>query len=164
MTTFRSTTNFCVWLLSCCLIFTTTAFQGTYAGQISPSPALDSDHDGVSDAKDKCPNTHQVYKVDPNSRIAPLFEPEHLSKEPIAVKVNTDGCAIDSDKDGVADYQDYCPDDPPFAISAGVTNHGCAVQSDGDGTPDYRDKCPGTERGVPTDRFGCPKIIGQRKL
>ena len=123
---------------------------------------LDSDNDGVSDAQDKCPNTHQVYKVDPNSRIAPLFEPEHLTKNPVAVMVDNDGCAVDSDGDGVPDHKDYCPDDTPLAISAGVSKQGCPLQSDSDGTPDYRDKCPGTLRGISTDRFGCPKKTKMR--
>ena len=118
---------------------------------------VDTDNDGVTDAQDKCPNTSQVFKVDPGSRIAPLFEPEHLMEKPVAVKVDADGCAIDSDRDGVPDHQDYCPNDTPQAISAGVTQHGCPIQSDGDGTPDYRDKCPGTPGNIPTDRFGCPK-------
>ena len=131
--------------------------QSVYAGQLSGAAVLDTDHDGVIDAQDKCPNTPQIYKVDPNSRIAPLFEAEHLTKKQVAVMVDADGCAVDSDRDGVPDHQDYCPNDTLQAISAGITKQGCPLQSDGDGTPDYRDKCPGTLRGIPTDRFGCPK-------
>ena len=141
-----------------CFIFTTILLQSVHAGQSAGSAWLDTDHDGVPDAQDNCPNTLQVYKVDPDSRIAPLFESEHLIEETVAVTVDADGCAIDSDRDGVADHQDYCPNDTLLAISAGVTKHGCPIQSDGDGTPDYRDKCPGTLRGIPTDPFGCPKI------
>jgi len=118
---------------------------------------VDSDHDGVLDAQDKCPGSQQVYKVDPNSRIAPLFEPAHLIEEPTAVTVDAEGCAMDSDGDSVPDHRDYCPNDTLPAISAGVSKRGCPLQSDGDGTPDYRDKCPGTMQGIATDRFGCPK-------
>ena len=131
--------------------------QSAYAGNPAGSIVLDTDHDGVPDAQDNCPNTLQVYKVDPGSRIAPLFESEHFLEKTIAVAVGADGCAIDSDKDGVPDHRDYCPNDTLQAISKGVTKHGCPLQSDGDGTPDYRDKCPGTLRGIPTDHSGCPK-------
>lgn len=140
-----------------CFIFTTILPQSAQAGQPAESALLDTDHDGVPDAHDKCPNTPQVYKVDPTSRIAPFFEPEHLVEKMVVVTVGTEGCAIDSDTDGVPDHQDYCPNDTLPAISAGVTKRGCPLQSDGDGTPDYRDKCPGTLQGIPTDRFGCPK-------
>jgi len=141
-----------------CLIFTTILLlQSVYAEQPAGSAESDTDHDGVSDVQDKCPNTLQVYKVDPNSRIAPLFGPEHLMEQPVAVMVDIDGCAKDSDQDGVPDHQDYCPNDTLLAISSGITKHGCPLQSDGDGTPDYRDKCPGTLRGILTDRFGCPR-------
>ncbi len=49
---------------------------------------VDSDGDGVIDAKDKCPNT------------------------PRGVKVDMSGCPLDSDKDGVPDYKDKCPGTP----------------------------------------------------
>lgn len=139
-----------------CFLFTTILLQSVHAGK-TVEAALDTDRDGVTDAQDECPNTAQIFKVDPNSRIAPLFEPEHLMKKTIAVTVDVNGCAIDRDKDGIPDHQDYCPNDTLSAISAGITKRGCPLQSDGDGTPDYRDKCPGTLRGVSTDRFGCPK-------
>ena len=126
-----------------CFTLTTILPQNVYAERATGSALLDTDHDGVPDSQDKCPNTLQVYKVDPTSRIAPLFEPEHLVEKMVAVIVDTDGCAMDSDKDGVPDHQDYCPNDTLSAISAGVTKRGCPLQSDGDGTPDYRDKCPG---------------------
>ena len=48
----------------------------------------DTDHDGVSDKYDKCPDT------------------------PVGVKVDARGCPIDSDGDGVADYLDKCPNTP----------------------------------------------------
>ena len=48
----------------------------------------DSDGDGVTDDKDKCPGT------------------------PKGVAVDKNGCGIDSDGDGVADYEDACPGTP----------------------------------------------------
>lgn len=58
----------------------------------------DSDHDGVYDAMDKCPDT-----------------PENVS-------VDDKGCPFDSDKDGVPDYKDKCPDTPN---GAPVNFQGC---------------------------------------
>ncbi len=58
----------------------------------------DSDHDGVDDSMDKCPNTPENVSVDKN------------------------GCPFDSDKDGVFDYKDKCPDTP---IGAPVNSMGC---------------------------------------
>ena len=49
---------------------------------------LDSDGDGVANAKDKCPNT------------------------PLGVQVDTKGCPLDSDGDGVYDSADKCPGTP----------------------------------------------------
>jgi len=63
-------------------------------------PPVDSDHDGVIDTLDKCPNT------------------------PAGVKVDRDGCPIDSDKDGVPDYLDKCPDTP---AGVKVDGDGCPL-------------------------------------
>ena len=54
----------------------------------APKPA-DSDGDGVTDDKDRCPNTVKGAKVDAN------------------------GCELDGDKDGVVDRLDKCPTTPP---------------------------------------------------
>jgi OOP family OmpA-OmpF porin len=125
----------------------------------SAATPVDSDHDGIVDTVDRCPNTPQLKKVDPDSRIAALFEPEFLSDRPVSVPVDETGCARDSDGDQVADHLDFCPEDLPEEISAGVNRNGCPLQSDADGTPDYRDRCPGTPRGVRTDPYGCPRDI-----
>ncbi len=95
---------------------------------------FDSDGDGVSNDKDKCPDT------------------------PKGVKVDTNGCPLDSDKDGVADFQDKCPSNTPAEVAAGVDASGCPIDSDGDGVADYRDKCPGTPAGTAVDLDGCPPI------
>ena len=118
--------------------------------------AADADHDGVEDGVDKCPGTAQVRKVNPDFRYALTVSPERRSAEPRSVAVDAEGCALDTDGDGVADHQDFCPEDTAEMISKGVTTQGCPISSDGDGTPDYRDDCPGTPRGVPADRRGCP--------
>jgi OOP family OmpA-OmpF porin len=118
--------------------------------------AQDTDGDGVSDKKDKCPDT------------------------PAGVKVDVNGCPIDTDGDGVADYLDKCPDVKGLASLQGcpdtdndgvadnddrcpntpagvrVDASGCPLDSDGDKVPDHLDKCPNTPSGVQVDANGCP--------
>jgi outer membrane protein OmpA-like peptidoglycan-associated protein len=64
------------------------------------------------------------------------------------------GGSKDSDKDGVADGKDDCPNTP---IGAKVDKKGCPTDEDGDGVFDGLDKCPGTPIGVIVDDRGCPK-------
>jgi OOP family OmpA-OmpF porin len=61
-------------------------------------PVLDSDGDGVTDDKDRCPDT------------------------PKGVTVDAKGCPLDTDGDGVADYLDQCPNTPKGAT---VDARGC---------------------------------------
>jgi len=86
----------------------------------------DSDMDGVSDKKDKCPDT------------------------PTGVAVDANGCPIDTDGDGVADYIDDCP------TVVGLTSLKGCPDADGDGVADKNDKCPDTPKGVKVDASGCP--------
>ena len=86
----------------------------------------DSDMDGVSDKKDKCPNT------------------------PAGVAVDAKGCPVDSDGDGVPDYLDDCP------TVAGLKSLKGCPDSDGDGVADKDDKCPDTKKGWKVDASGCP--------
>jgi outer membrane protein OmpA-like peptidoglycan-associated protein len=58
----------------------------------------------------------------------------------------------DTDRDGVTDPRDACPDTPS---GASVDRRGCELDSDGDGVVDRLDRCPGTPRGVPVDSVGC---------
>jgi OmpA-OmpF porin, OOP family len=69
------------------------------------------------------------------------------------VKVDKDGCPLDSDKDGVYDYLDKCPGTP---AGVKVDKNGCPLDSDKDGVYDYLDKCPGTPAGVKVNQDGCP--------
>jgi outer membrane protein OmpA-like peptidoglycan-associated protein len=73
---------------------------------------------------------------------------------PLGCKVDATGCPIDSDKDGVCDGLDQCPDTP---VGATVDARGCPKDSDGDGVYDGIDQCPDTPKGVPVDARGCPK-------
>jgi OOP family OmpA-OmpF porin len=74
--------------------------------------------------------------------------------------LDANGCAMDSDGDGVVDGIDMCANTP-----AGVTvdDVGCPIDSDKDGVADYKDLCPNTPEGVIVDEDGCP-IAGQTIL
>ncbi|MGV8059262.1 MAG: outer membrane beta-barrel domain-containing protein [Smithellaceae bacterium] len=68
---------------------------------------------------------------------------------------------IDSDKDGVPDNLDQCPDTP---AGVAVDKDGCPFDSDKDGVPDYLDKCPNTPIGVTVDKDGCsPPVVEEVK-
>lgn len=62
---------------------------------------------------------------------------------PKGVKVDKKGCPVDTDGDGVPDYKDKCPKTPVEARKT-VDVNGCPLDSDKDGVPDYLDKCPDT--------------------
>lgn len=61
----------------------------------------------------------------------------------------------DSDKDGIFDKLDVCPNTP---TNVKVDKLGCPIDSDGDGVPDYIDICPGTPSAAYglIDTLGCP--------
>lgn len=112
----------------------------------------DADMDGVSDSKDKCPET------------------------PAGVSVDKKGCPLDKDSDGVADYLDTCPDvagsqmlngcpdkdsdsiadgqDRCPDVAGTTALKGCP-DADGDGVADLDDKCPNTKKGSKVDALGC---------
>jgi len=117
--------------------------------------AVDSDHDGVPDSADKCPNTAQLKKLSADFKFAAAVNPDRLKPAPRAYPVDQTGCEPDTDGDGVIDSRDYCPEDSEETLSMGVAENGCPKHSDGDGTPDYRDRCPNTPRKVKTDKHGC---------
>jgi len=116
----------------------------------------DSDNDGVSDKKDKCPDTPAGVVVDKNG--CPVDTdgdgvPDYLDDCPtVKGLVALKGCP-DADGDGVADKDDKCPDTPK---GVKVDAKGCPLDQDNDGVPDYLDKCPDTPAGVTVDKNGCP--------
>ncbi len=59
----------------------------------------------------------------------------------------------DTDKDGVPDKDDQCPDTPLGCL---VDASGCPLDADNDGICDGLDKCPGTAAGCKVDATGCP--------
>lgn len=101
-------------------------WKATLGLELDFGKAKDSDMDGVSDNKDKCPDT------------------------PAGVTVDKNGCPVDTDGDGVADYLDDCP-----TVKGIASLKGCP-DADGDGVADKNDKCPDTPKGVKVDANGCP--------
>ena len=71
---------------------------------------------------------------------------------PMGVKVDEKGCPLDSDGDGVPDDLDQCPNTP---AGVKVDEKGCPLDSDGDGVPDYLDRCPRTPKGARVNEVGC---------
>jgi OOP family OmpA-OmpF porin len=59
----------------------------------------------------------------------------------------------DSDRDGVYNRGDLCPDTPAGVI---VDDDGCPMDTDLDGVPNGWDQCPNTPRGATVDEYGCP--------
>ncbi len=113
----------------------------------------DSDMDGVSDKKDKCPNTPAGVAVDVNG--CPIDTDgdgvaDYIDDCPtVAGLTSLKGCP-DKDKDGIADKDDACPD-----VAGIISLKGCP-DTDGDGVADSDDKCPNTPKGVKVDAKGCP--------
>ncbi len=104
---------------------------------------VDTDGDGVSDKRDKCPNT------------------------PAGVSVDLFGCPLDRDGDGIADYQDACPD-----VKGLPSMKGCP-DTDGDGITDAEDACPTVKGvasakgcpdadgdGIQDSEDACPNVKG----
>ena len=113
----------------------------------------DSDMDGVADSRDKCPDTPAGVKVDADG--CPVDTdgdsvPDHLDDCPTVAGVPAlKGCP-DKDGDGIADNDDQCPD-----VAGPKALKGCP-DSDGDGVADKDDKCSDTPKGWKVDKNGCP--------
>lgn len=69
---------------------------------------------------------------------------------PAGVSVDAKGCPLDTDGDGVANDKDDCP------TVAGISSLKGCPDADGDGVADKSDKCPETPKGVKVDGTGCP--------
>jgi len=79
---------------------------------------------------------------------------------PPGALLDAQGCAFDTDGDGVVDGVDLCANTP-----AGVTvdRVGCPLDTDSDGVADYQDLCLGTPLGTIVDTDGCP-LPGEKLL
>jgi len=72
---------------------------------------------------------------------------------PLGARVDAGGCPLDADKDGVFDGLDRCDATP---IGATVNTDGCPKDSDNDGVFDGLDQCANTPAGSRVDSKGCP--------
>ncbi|MBS2027636.1 MAG: OmpA family protein [Deltaproteobacteria bacterium] len=123
----------------------TPRWRGLVSFDWSPPPeqkrSIDTDGDGIVDARDACPEV--AGEPDPNPA--------------------RNGCPHpppDRDGDGIPDAQDACPDQPGPATTDAARN-GCPVppaDRDHDGIPDAEDACPDVSGLVSGDpaRNGCP--------
>jgi OOP family OmpA-OmpF porin len=96
-----------------------------------------------------CPATHA-----PEAPVCANVAPE-------GALLDANGCAFDSDNDGVVDGIDQCPDSP---AGSQVNALGCPLDSDGDGVVDHRDACPTTPAGTTVDSKGCALVAGDTIL
>lgn len=87
-------------------------------------------------------------------------EAEPMMEEPVCpvapppgALTDENGCAFDSDGDGVYDGIDLCRHTPEGVT---VDRVGCPIDSDNDAVADYLDLCPGTPKGTIVDQDGCP--------
>ncbi|MFY0645094.1 MAG: OmpA family protein [Bacteroidia bacterium] len=98
------------------------SFGGSYSGG---SPSIkDNDNDGIPNSIDLCPKT------------------------PEGAEVDSVGCSLDTDGDGVVDEADDCP------TVAGVAQFNGCPDTDSDGVPDSKDKCVDVPGVIELD--GCP--------
>tara|TARA_R110002049_G_scaffold14529_7_gene61128 strand:+ start:675 stop:1511 length:837 start_codon:yes stop_codon:yes gene_type:complete len=79
---------------------------------------------------------------------------------PPGALLDAQGCAFDSDSDGVVDGVDLCANTPEGVT---VDRVGCPLDSDRDGVADFEDMCPGTPLGTIVDPTGCP-LAGEKIL
>ncbi len=112
----------------------------------------DTDKDGVSDKKDKCPEVPGKKEMMgcPDQDNDGLADADDSCPTEAGTKEMM-GCP-DKDGDGIADKDDKCPD-----VKGVAAFSGCA-DTDGDGIADPDDKCP-TEAGVAALQ-GCPDKDG----
>lgn len=91
----------------------------------------------------------------------PMAAPQECTDTPPpGALLDAQGCAFDSDGDGVVDGVDMCADTP---AGVSVDRVGCPLDSDRDAVPDYLDLCPSTPLGHIVDTDGCP-LPGQNLL
>jgi OOP family OmpA-OmpF porin len=91
---------------------------------------------------------------------APVAEVACPTEVPPGALTDENGCAFDSDADGVVDGVDMCRDTPE---GVAVDRVGCPIDSDRDAVADYLDLCPSTPLGTIVDSDGCP-LSGQKLL
>lgn len=114
----------------------------------------DSDHDGIPDHKDMCPDApgQGIHQGCPDTDVDGIPDKDDLCP---TFPGTINGCP-DSDEDGIVDHADQCPQE------AGPASRGGCPQkdTDGDGIIDEEDACP--DKIGPASRNGCPVIDTDR--
>ncbi|OYY95634.1 MAG: hypothetical protein B7Y41_02095 [Hydrogenophilales bacterium 28-61-23] len=127
----------------------------------APAPVAkiaDTDGDGISDDKDRCPGTPSGAKVDAQGceldgdKDGVVDRLDKCPTTPAGRKVNAEGCELDGDNDGIVDALDKCPTTP---AGRAVNAEGCELDGDNDGVVDALDKCPTTPAGNKVNSQGC---------
>jgi MYXO-CTERM domain-containing protein len=135
-----------------------------------PPQVLDSDHDGIPDDVDRCPQTPEDKDgfqdedgcPDPDNDLDGI--PDADDKCPNEPEdhdgfQDADGCPDpDNDADGIPDASDKCPNEPEDRDGYQDADGCPEPDNDGDGIPDASDKCPSepeTKNGY-QDADGCP--------
>ena len=116
----------------------------------------DTDGDGVPDASDNCPNTHNPDQADSDGDgVGDACD--QCPSDPSKIIPGACGCGVpdtDTDGDGTSDCHDSCSNDPnkiaPGACGCGVAD----TDSDGDGVPNCHDNCPSTPNADQRDTDG----------
>ncbi len=75
---------------------------------------------------------------------------------PVAKAVAPVATPKDSDKDGVIDSKDKCPN---TIVGVKVDENGCELDDDKDGVVNRLDKCPNTMEGAKVDAQGCISLV-----
>ncbi|WP_458700142.1 OmpA family protein [Sulfurospirillum sp. 1307] len=91
----------------------------------------------------------QEVEEEPAPVVKPV--PAPVMKKPVKAMVE-----LDSDKDGVLDKDDVCPQSP---MGVEVKANGCEKDDDNDGVVNSMDKCPTTPAGKVVGENGCMKIV-----
>jgi OmpA-OmpF porin, OOP family len=126
-----------------------------------PPPPVDTDGDGITDDKDKCPTVPGVLRYE--GCPVPDTDKDGINDDDdkcptVPGLARYQGCPVpDTDKDGINDEEDKCPTVP------GVARYqGCPVpDTDGDGVNDEEDKCPNL--AGPKENQGCPLVTEEVK-
>lgn len=88
-------------------------------------------------------------------KAGPAPQPDDCAVAVVDPVTGRQDCLADSDRDGVQDAKDQCPD----TVAGTVVNEvGCAVDNgdaDHDGVLDIGDQCPNTAAGLAVDGQGC---------
>ena len=125
---------------------------GALAGAVMDSDSGDSNNAAVAGA---AAGAMLALLVCPQDEVAEPVAATAVCTEvpPAGALLDAQGCAFDSDNDGVVDGIDMCADTPE---GVKVDRVGCPLDSDKDGVADYQDMCPATPLGTIVDTDGCP--------